>query len=149
MKQLLICFSFICFLVGTSFAQNNSQDLQLDIEALQNEMKIALQDFEVFFGTMPKSLDSLDLQQFGLGDINKADIEELMGNLLPQGSNIDLDQMIQQFEKDLQGMDMKQFEDLFNQLGMDQPAIPAPDQLKDDKTTKPAEKKKERKKYSM
>ena len=149
MKQLLICLSFVCFIASSAFAQNSNQDIQQELEKLQNEMKIALGDFEVFFGTMPQSFDSLNLQQFGLGDINKADIEALMDNLLPKGSNIDLDQMIQQFEKDLQGIDMKQFEDLFDQLGLDNPAIPAPDRLEDDKTTKPSEKKKERKKYSM
>jgi len=150
MKQLLICLSFVCFFATTSFAQNTNQDIQQEIEKLQNEMKIAMGDLEVFFGTMPSTLDSIDFQQFGLGDINKADIQELMDNIMPKGSNIDLDQMIQQFEKDLKGIDMKQFEDLFNQFGLDQPAIPAPDRLDDDNNyTKPAEKKKERKKYSM
>ena len=149
MKQLLICFSFVCFFASTSFAQNSNQDIQQEIEKLQNEMKIAMGDLEVFFGSMPNSLDSMDFQQFGLGDINKADIQELMDNLLPKGSNIDLDQMIQQFEKDLQGIDMKQFEDIFNQFGFDQPAIPAPDRLDDDNSSKPVEKKKERKKYAM
>ena len=149
MKQLLICLSFVCFFASTSFAQISDQDIQQEIEKLQNEMRIAMQDMEVFFGTMPKSLDSLDLQQFGLGDINKADVQELMDNLLPKGSNIDLDEMIQQFEKEIQGIDMKQFEELFDQLGLDQPAIPAPDRLKDDNDKKSSEKKEERKKYSM
>ncbi len=149
MKQLLICLSFICFFASTSFAQSSNPDIQQELENLQDEMKRAMSDMEIFFGTIPNSLDSMDLQQFGLGDINKADIQELMDNLMPKGANIDIDQMIQQFEKELQSIDMQQFEELFQQFGLDQPAIPAPDRLNDGSSTKPTEKKKQRKKYSM
>lgn len=149
MKKLFFALSLCAFFALPSFAQTIQQDLEKEMEIMQNELKTIFQDAEIFLGTMPTSIDSIDFQQFGLGDIKGADIEELLQNFMPQGSDVDLDQMMQQFQKEMQSLDLKEFETIFKEFGLDQPAIPAPDRLKDSKSTKPTEKKTERKKYSM
>ena len=152
MKKAFLLLIIGLFSINISFAQNNDE-LKRGFEDLSGELEKMFQDFEILLnGEALAKLDTLDIKKFGF-DIDALE-KQLEGKDMNSLNLTDMMDLMQTQMNMLDQIDFSQFNQLFKDLGIDAPGIPAPNQRdrvlpKSNDKNKATKKGKKRKSYKL